>query len=229
MQRDLQDLFGRYVSPPVAAELAERADRGQLDLGGERREITVMFGDIRGFTPLSASMEPEELVALLNAHFEIIVSRIMENGGIVNKFAGDAVMAFWNAPQEQAEHAKLACRAAIEAQEELGRLAASGPPVQWGFGINTGVALAGNVGSGKRQEYTVIGDAVNIAARLCGIAPGGEVWIGEDTLAGLGQEFPTEALPPQQVKGVERPVPVSRLLFGTALKDQKQSDKVGSA
>ena len=215
MQRDLHDLFGRYVSPPVAAELAERADKGQLTLGGQRREVTVMFCDIRGFTPLSASMEPEELVALLNTHFDIIVSRIMENGGIVNKFAGDSVMAFWNAPQAQSDHALAACRAAMEAQELLGKLPSSGPPPRWGFGINTGEALAGNVGSGRRQEYTVMGDPVNISARLCGIAPGGEVWIGERTAELIGDAIPSEALPPQQVKGVEEPVPVYRLLFAT--------------
>ncbi|MFQ5473442.1 MAG: CHASE2 domain-containing protein, partial [Dehalococcoidia bacterium] len=111
-QRETQDLFGRYVSPQVAHELLERADHGTLELGGELREVTVLFADIRGFTPLSTRLPPQELVTLLNQHFEVIISRIMENGGIVNKFAGDAVMALWNAPEDQPDHALLACRAA---------------------------------------------------------------------------------------------------------------------
>ena len=118
-QRETQDLFGRYVSPQIARELLERADHGTLQLGGELREVTVLFGDIRGFTPLSTRLPPEELVALLNRHFEVIISRIMENGGIVNKFAGDAVMALWNAPEDQPDHAFLACRTAMQAQDDL--------------------------------------------------------------------------------------------------------------
>ena len=209
-QRDLQELFGRYLSPQVAKELLQRADRGNLRLGGELREVTVLFGDIRGFTPLSARMPPEELVALLNQHFEVIISRIMENGGIVNKFAGDAVMALWNAPEDQPDHALLACKAALQAQDGLDALA--DPPVaRWGFGISTGVALAGNVGSGRRLEYTVIGDSVNLAARLCGVAPAGEVWVSENTHRLVEGPLEGEELPPQQIKGIEAPVVAYRL------------------
>ena len=130
--REMQDLFGRYVSPQVARELLGRADRGQLKLGGELREVTVLFGDIRGFTPLSARTPPGELVALLNEHFDVIITRIMENGGIINKFAGDAVMAFWNAPEDQPGHALSACRAALEAQDLLEKLS-DAPVARWGF------------------------------------------------------------------------------------------------
>jgi len=210
-QREMQELFGRYVSPQVAKELLDRADRGQLRLGGELREVTILFADIRGFTPLSARMLPEELVGLLNRHFDIVVSRIMQNGGIVNKFAGDAVMAFWNAPGDQAEHALLACRASLEAQEALDSLSGPGPIARWGFGINTGQVLAGNVGSGKRLEYTVIGDSVNLAARLAGVAPGGEVWVGVDTFRLIKDSIDAEELPAQQIKGIEAPVVAYRL------------------
>jgi len=205
-QRETQDLFGRYVSPQVARELIERADQGDLQLGGELREVTVLFGDIRGFTPLSTQMPPQELVNLLNTHFDVIISRIMENGGIVNKFAGDAVMALWNAPEDQPDHALLACRAAMQAQQDLVSLDAVGPVVRWGFGINTGTVVAGNVGSGRRQEYTVIGDPVNRAARLCGIAPAGEVWIGQPTFELVEGLVTTEPLPPQTIKGIDTPV-----------------------
>lgn len=205
-QRETQDLFGRYVSPQVARELIERADQGELQLGGELREVTILFGDIRGFTPLSTQMPPQELVHLLNTHFDVIIARIMENGGIVNKFAGDAVMALWNAPEDQPDHALLACRAAMQAQSDLIALDGSGPVVRWGFGINTGTVVAGNVGSGRRQEYTVIGDPVNRAARLCGIAPAGEVWIGQPTFELVGGRVQTEPLPPQTIKGIDTPV-----------------------
>lgn len=205
-QRETQDLFGRYVSPQVARELIERADLGQLQLGGELREVTILFGDIRGFTPLSTQMFPTELVNLLNTHFDVIIARIMENGGIVNKFAGDAVMALWNAPEDQPDHALLACRAAMQAQEDLISLDGTGRVVRWGFGINTGTVVAGNVGSGRRQEYTVIGDPVNRAARLCGIAPAGEVWIGDPTYELVKGRIGTEPLPPQTIKGIDTPV-----------------------
>lgn len=209
--REMQDLFGRYVSPQVARELVDRADRGRLSLGGELREVTVLFGDIRGFTPLSARTPPSELVALLNEHFEVIISQIMENGGIVNKFAGDAVMAFWNAPDDQPGHAVSACRAALAAQEQLERLSADAPLARWGFGVSTGVVLAGNVGSGKRLEYTVIGDSVNLGARLCGVAPAGEIWISASTYQQVEDILEVEQLPPQPIKGIEGPVTAYRL------------------
>lgn len=210
-QREMQDLFGRYVSPQVARELIERADRGRLALGGELREVTVMFGDIRGFTPLSTTMPADELVQLLNKHFEVIISRIMENRGIVNKFAGDAIMALWNAPEDQPGHASLACQAALEARDELEKLTGAEAVARWGFGVNTGVAVAGNVGSGRRHEYTVIGDPVNLASRICGIAPAGEVWIGESTFQQVRDEYHTDELPPQTVKGIDHTIQTYRV------------------
>ena len=208
--REMQELFGRYVSPQVARALVDRADRGELKLGGELREVTVLFGDIRGFTPLSARTPPHELVALLNEHFDVIISRIMENGGIINKFAGDSVMAFWNAPDDQEGHALAACRAALQSQDALEKLS-DAPIARWGFGISTGVALAGNVGSGKRLEYTVIGDSVNLGARLCGVAPAGEVWINVNTREQVAGLLEVEELPPQPIKGIEGMVTAFRL------------------
>ena len=210
-QRETQDLFGRYVSPQVAHELLERADHGTLELGGELREVTVLFADIRGFTPLSTRLPPQELVELLNRHFGVIIAQIMENGGIVNKFAGDAVMALWNAPEDQPDHALLACRAAMQAMDDLMSLEEEGPVVRWGFGINTGVTLAGNVGSGQRQEYTVIGDPVNRAARLCGIAPEGEIYIGQNTQDLIEGRIETDPLPPRTIKGIDTPVHPHRI------------------
>ncbi len=209
---EIRELFGRYVSDDVARELVHRSDRGELALGGELREVTALFGDIRGFTTMSQGMEPAELVDVLNRRFEVIVRSVEEHGGIVNKFLGDAIMAIWNAPREQPDHALLACRAALRAHEELAELRVSGPAPQFGFGVNTGPALAGNVGAHGRLEYTVIGETVNTASRLSGVAGGGETWVGERTrelVAGI-MEF--ESLPPQQLKGMAAPVAAYRLI-----------------
>ncbi|MFQ5471442.1 MAG: adenylate/guanylate cyclase domain-containing protein, partial [Dehalococcoidia bacterium] len=112
---------------------------------------------------------------------------------------------------DQPDHALLACRAAMQAQDDLMSLDDEGPVVRWGFGINTGIALAGNVGSGKRQEYTVIGDPVNRAARLCGIAPEGEIYIGQSTQTLIKGRIETDPLPPRTIKGIDTPVHPHRL------------------
>lgn len=212
-RQDLEELFGRYVSPPVAEELVERADRGDLHLGGELREVTVMFADIRGFTPLAGRMEAQELVNLLNRYFDILVSEIMEHRGIVNKFGGDAVMAIWNAPKDEPEHTLLACSAAIAAQRQLESLGSGEPVARWGFGIHSGVALAGNVGAIGRLEYTVIGDSVNLAARLAGAAGPGEIWVSEETFQRVRGHLKAEQMPPQHLKGIEKPISVYSLIW----------------
>jgi adenylate cyclase len=205
-RQELEELFGRYVSPPVAEELVERADRGDLRLGGELREVTVMFADIRGFTPMAERMEAEELVDLLNRCFDVMVSEIMKHRGIVNKFAGDAVMAIWNAPKEEPDHVLLACSAAIAAQRELDSLGPGEPVARFGFGIHSGVALAGNVGAVGRLEYTVIGNSVNLAARLAQAAGPGQIWVSEQTFQRVQDHLKAEQMPPQHLKGIETPV-----------------------
>jgi len=215
-RQEVAELFGRYVSPEIAQELMQRSDQGELQLGGELREVTVLFADIRGFTALSETMTPSELVGLLNRLFEVIVASIWQNGGIVNKFLGDAVVAFWNAPGQQADHAFMACRAAMAAQARLETLTPSGPAARFGFGINTGSALAGNVGTAGRLEYTVIGEPVNTVARLSQAAGGGEIWIGEGTHKLVHGRVEAEELPPQHLKGMAGPVTVYRLKRETA-------------
>jgi adenylate cyclase len=210
-QRDVVDLFGRHVSQEVAHELVDRLDRGDLHLGGELREVTVMFCDVRGYTTMSQVTDPAELVRLLNVCFEAIISSVVEQGGIVNKFVGDAVMAFWNAPQDLPDHAYLACRAAGDAIKKLAAVAQDGPELRWGFGINTGPAIAGNVGSSRRFEYTLMGEAVNTASRLSGVAGGGEAWIGERTHELLAGRYQCDELPPQNLKGMAASVAAYRL------------------
>lgn len=210
-KREVRDLFGKYVSPEVAGEIMRLSDSEGLKLGGEEREVTVLFTDIRGFTQLSEQIPPEAIVNILNRYFSVIIARILANEGMINKFAGDNIMAVWNAPQSQPDHALLAVRAAVESQQairEMQEEEADLPPVQFGFGISTGQAIAGNVGSAGRMEYTVIGDAVNLASRICGAAPGGQVWISEQTSEQMSGEFQLKELERQHFKGKKEAVAV---------------------
>jgi adenylate cyclase len=225
-RRETSDLFGRYVSGGVARELLRRADRGEIALGGELRDVTVLFGDIRGFTTISEGLDPNQLVERLNRRFEIIVESVLAHGGIVNKFVGDAIMAVWNAPDDQPDHALLACRAALRAQAGLEAVADAGPPIRFGFGINTGPALAGNVGAVGRLEYTVMGENVNTASRLCGVAEGGQTWIGERTRQLVQEHMETEPLPPQQLKGMSAPVATYRLVREVAPATERMAEAV---
>ncbi len=152
---------------------------------------------------------------MLNTYLSMVIERVLENGGMINKFAGDSIMAVWNTPQAQEGHARLAAKAACEIQQAIIGLQEkrrSLPRVQFGIGINTGQVVAGNVGSSGRTEYTVIGDAVNLASRICGAAPGTEIWIGPETYRQIREYAECAALPPQTFKGKAEPVAVYRLV-----------------
>jgi len=210
----VRDLFGRYVSPQVANEILNLADTGRLTLGGEQREITVLFADIRGFTKMSEQMSPEATVNMLNIYLSVISEKVLANDGMVNKFIGDNIMAIWNAPNDEADHARLAVKAAWEAQLEIAELQerdSSLPRIRFGIGINTGIASAGNVGSAGRSEYTVIGDTVNLAARICDVTPGGEILIGTETYLQAKDYLEAEKLEPKTFKGKQKPVIVYRV------------------
>ena len=213
-KRFIKELFGRYISPQVAKEILSRADAGELRLGGEQREVSVLFGDIRNFTPMSEQLSPEEVVKMLNTYLSVVTDTVIQHDGIVNKFWGDSIIAVWNAPQLQPEHALLAVKAAWEAQQKLAELRQSDDrlrPVQFGIGINTGIALVGNIGSVGRTEYTVIGDSINVASRICSSAPGGQVWIGAETYNQTKDYIEAEELEPQKLKGKAEPVIVYRV------------------
>jgi adenylate cyclase len=213
-KRFVKELFGRYISPQIAKEIVSRADTGKLDLTGEEREVTVLFADIRNFTQISEQLSPEATVAMLNKYLAVVIDTVVNNGGVINKFAGDSIMVVWNAPQSQPEHTLLAVKAAWEAQQKVTELqrSDSGPTlVQFGIGINTGIALAGNVGSVGRAEYTVIGDSVNIASRICSSTPGGEVWISAETYNQTKDYLEAEELEPQIFKGKAIPIVVYRV------------------
>jgi class 3 adenylate cyclase/pSer/pThr/pTyr-binding forkhead associated (FHA) protein len=173
--------FERYFAPNVAAEIAQQ--KGAVALGGDRRPLTVLFSDIRGFTSLSERMTPEEIAQLLSDYFSEMVEIVFEHGGTLDKFIGDAVMALWGAPIAHADDTDRALAAAVAMQRSLvalnARWASAGrQQIGVGIGINYGEAFAGNIGSHRRLEYTVIGDAVNTAARLCKNAEAGEILVG---------------------------------------------------
>jgi adenylate cyclase len=168
-------VFSHYVSPPLVEELARSQDK--VKLGGETREVSLLFADVRGFSKISEGMDAEELIRFVNTIFTPLSEVILEKRGTIDKFMGDAVMAFWNAPLTDPEHAQNACRAAlamIPRLEELNRerraIAAARdetvPDIRIGIGLNTGFCCVGNVGSPERFDYSVLGDAVNVASRL---------------------------------------------------------------
>ncbi len=170
-KRFLRSAFSQYLSPEVVAQVVKNPSI--LTLGGERRVMTAFFSDVGGFTGISEKLEPERLVALLNIYLTALTDIILKWGGTVDKFQGDAIVAFWGAPLPMEDHALRACRAAIECQRIHGELNAGletegFPPLKTRIGLATGPMVVGNMGSEKRFDYTVMGDTVNLASRLEG-------------------------------------------------------------
>ncbi len=210
----VKDLFGRYVSPDVSKQIVNLATEGKLKLGGEDRVVTVLFADIRNFTQMSEGLRAEEVVQMLNYCLPVVIDAIVRNNGMVNKFAGDNIMGVWNAPKTVSDHARLAVKAAWEAQQAIARLGSGSSGcgcIQFGIGINTGSAIAGNIGAAGRAEYTVIGDTVNLASRICNIAPGGQVMVGPETYRLIKDLVDIEEMGVQTFKGKSKSVPVYRI------------------
>jgi class 3 adenylate cyclase len=203
--------LSRYL-PADVVELV-LADPGRLALGGARRDVTVVFADVVAFTRLSETLAPERAVALLNELFTIATEIVHRHGGIVDKFIGDCVMAVWGAPEARADDPVRAVRAAhdlrrwVETANRKWR-ADLGAEIQIAIGINTGPAVAGNVGSDKRMDYTVIGDTVNVAARLEAMAAPGQILLSDATRARLGEAFALQALGERTLPGRRAPTPV---------------------
>ena len=206
--------FERYFAPNVAADIA-RQD-GDIRLGGERRPITVLFSDIRGFTAIAESMGPDAVAQLLSEYFSEMVEVIFEHGGTLDKFIGDAVMALWGAPIAHSDDPDRALEAAVAMQrtiEELNRrwVASGRPEIGVGIGISHGDVFAGNIGSHRRLEYTVLGDAVNVAARLCAEAGPGEILVSEALLRMVRKPVDYDYLPELGLKGKSQVVQVYRI------------------
>lgn len=199
-----QTTFGRFVTPSVARTIMDREETGQLALGGEEKRVTVLFGDIRGFTTMSEGMPPAVLLETLNRYFEGIVEIVEPYEGTVNKYNGDNIMVIWGAPLEVLDQARKAVECALEIQRFIvGERAKGGPAVSFGFGINTGPVIAGFLGAKGRMEYTVIGDTANVASRLTSadIARRDQVVVSAGTLAELGDDVTAVDLGEITVKG----------------------------
>lgn len=206
--------FQRYFAPDLAEEIA--GSEGLVKLGGTRRPVAVLFSDIRGFTSLAEAMAPDEVASLLTEYFTVMVEIVFEHGGTLDKFMGDALMALWGAPIFRADDADRATRAAIAMQQALRELnkdwrRRGRPTLSMGIGIAAGDVFAGNIGSDRRLEYTVIGDTVNIAARLCSEAGPREILVSDSLLMALSKAPPLETLRPLPLKGKALPVPVYRI------------------
>ena len=217
-KRQIREMFSKYVAPEYVAQLAE--DPSKINLGGRRAELTILFSDIRGFTSISEKLEPQEVIAFLNEYLSEMAAIVKHAGGTLDKFIGDAVMAFWGEPVPHPDHADRAADCALAMQAKTAELArrwvAEGKPdIHIGVGINTAEVVVGNIGSlDHKLDYTVIGDGVNLASRLesankefhTGII------VSEFTLAKLGDRFDVRALGDVKVKGKERPVAIYELL-----------------
>lgn len=170
-KRKIKESFGQYLSPKIIDVLAQ--DPSKLKLGGEEREVSIFFLDIAGFTTMSEALKPTQLVEVMNQCLNLFSEVILKHDGLINKYIGDCIMAFWNAPADQPRHASQACLAALECMEVLPDLNRKFkeqglPSIDCRIGINTGTVVVGNMGSTKKFDYTVLGDAVNLASRLEG-------------------------------------------------------------
>ncbi|MDP8922374.1 MAG: adenylate/guanylate cyclase domain-containing protein [Chloroflexota bacterium] len=215
--RALRGVLGQYLSPSVMAHVTRDPD--QLKLGGDEREMTVMFADLRGFTTFSEMLDPETLVATLNEYLTAMSEVIFKHEGTIDKYMGDAVMAFWGAPQAQPAHAECAVRAGLEMIAALKRLnadwgTAGRYPLAMGIGISTGIMKVGNMGSASRFDYTVLGDAVNLGSRLEGLNKeyGTSLIVSAATLAATNGAFRARFLDLVAVKGKKEPVEVYEIL-----------------
>ncbi|KFE68636.1 response regulator [Hyalangium minutum] len=220
----VRKLFARYTSDAVVEEILKSPDT--VVLTGEKRVVTVLFADIRNFTGLAESLPPEQVVGVLNQVLGRLSDAVLTCGGTLDKFLGDGLMAVWGAPVHRSDDALRALQASkmmmvamqelrAEAEAEWIADARSGQPLvlELGIGINSGEVVAGNIGGAMRTEYTCIGDAVNVASRLCALAGAGEILVGERTrFLVQGREMAFEDLPPVRLKGKQQPVPLYRAL-----------------
>ncbi len=211
-KKEIRSAFGQYVQPEFVEQLIAQPDL--LKLGGQKKRLTVLFSDIAGFTTISEKKEPEELVAFLNEYLGAMTDIIFEHSGTVDKYIGDAVMAFWGAPIGQDNHAELACRSTLKMMQKVKELAPQDTNIHSRFGIATGEMIVGNIGSYNRFNYTVLGDTVNLAARLeaANKTFGSSTMIAEQTYEEVKDLFYGRQLDLLVVKGKTKPVRVYELM-----------------
>jgi adenylate cyclase len=207
-ERDrVKEVFGRYI----ATQVSDRILSGEVNLGGEARVVTILFSDIRNFTTMSEDMTPQQVVSFLNAYFSEMVEAVFDQGGILDKFLGDGLMAVFGSLDDQPDHAARAVRAALRMKALLGKIngeraVAGKPPVSIGIGIHTAEVIVGNIGSTKRLEYTVIGDGVNTSSRVQALNKefGTTILITENTYAAVDGQFDCREMPATPLRGKHR-------------------------
>ncbi len=212
-RRQIRQVFGRYLAPRIVEQLLANPDNVQL--GGARQEVTILFADLRGYTTMSENRQPEEVVTILNQYLTLATREIFAELGTLDKFLGDGMMAIFNAPVEVPQHELAAIRAGLRLQERLRKMIDDSDGVLttgFGVGINTGAAIVGNIGTPELMNYTAIGDAVNVAARLQSEAQIGDVLISGETYSRVRDRVEVEELGPRQVKGRSQPVLVYRVV-----------------
>ncbi|MBW4710676.1 adenylate/guanylate cyclase domain-containing protein [Roseobacter sp. YSTF-M11] len=248
-RREIRSAFGQYVSPDLVDQLSR--NQGKLTLGGESRDLTLLFSDVRGFTAIAEEFrdDPEALTLLMNQFLTILSNAIMHHKGTIDKFMGDAVMAFWNAPLDNEDHARAACRAALQMIRDVkafnakrlreaarlrkarqGQKRKAGMPrvkthrINVGIGINTGQCVVGNMGSDTRFDYTALGDPVNVASRLEGQSRyyGAAIILGQATAREVGSDFAVMELDRVRVVGKEVPETIFALLGDETLRQDPE-------
>jgi adenylate cyclase len=225
-RRKVERIFGQYIDPRVAKQLAATRSIDDLISKGERRELTALFVDIRGFTAMSESMRADDVLAVIQDYLEEMSKLILKWDGLIDKYVGDEIMALWNVPLPQPDHALLAVRCAYDlvkgAPELQAKLAARGlPPISWGIGMNTGHAVVGNMGSHERLQYTALGDTINTSARFCSVAAAFDILIGWPTYQACADYIAVDELPGMQLKG--KSAETFRMFKVTAIREDKAS------
>lgn len=223
-KQEITRTFGRYVSPEIADRILTSLHQDSLKLGGINREVTAFYIDARHFTSMMENFSSDTVFQALNIYMGVIIRAVQKHGGIVNNFAGDAVLATWNTPVETDNHALQAVLAALDAQRAIRNLQATGPApfnMEFSIGVMTGDAIVGNMGSTDRLQFSVLGDAVNISARLSGAAPGNKIWIGEETYLRVRHCLDTMEIGELSVKGRHEPVRAYEII-------EKESGKINN-
>jgi adenylate cyclase len=202
-------MFGRYLSTEVMNSLLE--DPTALALGGEKRKVTIMMTDLRGFTALSEQLKPEEVVQMLNSYFEVMVDVVLQYHGTINEIIGDALLVIFGAPQEMPDRAQRAIACAIEMQNAMGKVnernrEQSLPELEMGIGLNETEVIVGNVGSTKRSKYAVVGSGVNMTSRIESYTVGGQILISESVRQEAGDVLRIDAQMDVLPKGAETPL-----------------------
>jgi adenylate cyclase len=225
-RRKVERIFGHYVDPRIVTQLAAMRSIGDIISKGDRRDLTLLFVDIRGFTAMSEAMVAEDVLSVIQLYLDDMSALILKWDGTIDKYVGDEVVALWNAPADQPNHALLALRCAYDLIAQAPtlqvKLVEHGlPPISWGIGVNTGPAVVGNMGSKDRLQYTALGDTVNTAARFCSVAPAFTLLIGWPTFEACSEYIAVDEMPGLQLKGksAER----FRVLKVTAIREHRDA------